>query len=330
MAGVSGAGATRTGRELLGAVVLAVLAVGAVIAVTVPRGVPDVTVTFEDADDATVVVRIVIEEIDGTRGTMKVRVAAAAGGGADLPSQGVTVLTEIEGAEPLRVVPGSLTTAEAQGEIRFETGTISGYPYDRYGGTFSVVAVTGSPDTFDEIADAELVPIAITLIDGSSGYQLSASVVDPSPGTDRILATIAYDISRSVPVVVWASTMMAIYWLLTATVVAVVLAVVLGYREWESRHLAWLAAMIFAFTSFRAAAPGSPPIGVYFDFASFFWAELLVALALAALTVNFLVGRNIAGLEGPALDDQEPPRPTGAAVPAGGAPEPVGGSETRR
>ena len=73
---------------------------------------------------------------------------------------------------------------------------------------------------------------------------------------------------------------------------------VLGFREWETRHLAWLAAMIFAFTSFRAAAPGSPPIGVYFDFASFFWAELIVAVGLATMVVKYLVGRDIPGADG--------------------------------
>lgn len=306
MAAVSTRVATRTGRWLLAGVAVAVLVVGGIIVATVPRGEPAVTVAYEDGRDAAMVVRIVIEEIDGTRGTMKVRVGAAPGG-VDLPPDGVTLLTEIEGVEPLRVQPNSLTTAEAEGEIRFDSGSVSGYPYDRYAGTFSLAAVTGSPGTFDDLDGATLVPISITMIDSSSGYQLAAAVEDPLSDSDPNFATVSYDISRSVPVVVWASTMMAIYWLLTATVVAVVAAVVLGYREWETRHLAWLAAMIFAFTSFRAAAPGSPPIGVYFDFASFFWAELLVALALAVMTVNFLVGRNIAGLEGPAFDAADDP-----------------------
>jgi hypothetical protein len=306
----------RTGRWLLVGVAIAVLVVGGIIVATVPRGEPDVTVAFEDDRDAAVAVRIVIEEIDGTRGTMKARVAAVPGG-ADLPDDGVTLLTEIDGLEPLRVQANSIALAEGEGEIRFDSGSVGGYPYDRYGGSFSLVAVKGSPATFDEIVDTTFVPVSLTMIDGSSGYQLDAAIDDPVEGTDRNFATISYDISRSAPVVVWASTMMAIYWLLTATVVAVVLAVLLGYREWETRHLAWLAAMIFAFTSFRAAAPGAPPIGVYFDFASFFWAELLVALALAAMTVNFLVGHNIAGLEGPALDDLDP-----APVGPDGEPDP--------
>lgn len=288
------------------AVALAVAAVGGIIVATVPRGEREATVAFEDTGDAEVVVRIVIEDVDGTHGTMKVRLIAGPGT-AEVPAEGYTVLTEIDGVEPIRVQPDTITSTQADGDLRFDEGNVSGYPFDRYAGSFAIVAVRGSPSTIEDVVAGQVVPVSITMIDGSSGYEVAARVEDPFAGTDPFFVDIVYDIDRSTPVVAWASIMMAIYWLLTATIVAVVLAVVLGYREWETRHLAWLAAMIFAFTSFRAAAPGSPPIGVYFDFASFFWAELLAALALAVLVVNYLMGRNIAGLEGPGVEPAEVP-----------------------
>ena len=84
--------------------------------------------------------------------------------------------------------------------------------------------------------------------------------------------------------------MMTMYWLLSFAVISVTAVVVLRLREWESRHLAWLGAMIFAFASFRTTAPGTPPVGVYLDFAAFFWAEVIVAASLMALVGFYLLG----------------------------------------
>jgi hypothetical protein len=161
-----------------------------------------------------------------------------------------------------------------------------------------LLAVEGAPSTITDAFGARSVPLSLTVIESTTGFDLEAGHDDQSGGGLASLVLVTYTATRTPPVLVWASIMMAIYWLLTAAVVAVVLVSVLGYREWETRHLAWLAAMIFAFTSFRAAAPDSPPIGVYFDFASFFWAELIVAICLAAMVVKYLVGRNVAGTDG--------------------------------
>lgn len=284
-------GSTKTGRRVLVAVALATLVVGLVIVATVPRGDRETSVTEDVAADAAVQVRIVIEDIDATRGTMKVTVAAVPSGD-EVPPEGYSVLTDLEGLDPLRLQADALNATEGEGEARFASGSVSGYPFDRYDGTISLLAVAGTPNTFADVEGAEIVPISVTVVDSSNGFDLAASVVGSGGTSEEPLSQIGYSIDRSRPVLVWASVMMAIYWLLTAAIVAVVLVTILGFREWETRHLAWLAAMLFAFVSFRNAAPGSPPIGVYFDFASFFWAEMIVALCLAALVVKYLIGRS--------------------------------------
>ena len=40
--------------------------------------------------------------------------------------------------------------------------------------------------------------------------------------------------------------------------------------------------------AFRNVAPGQPPIGVFFDRASFFWAIAIVTFSLVALVVHYL------------------------------------------
>lgn len=305
---------TATGRRVLLAVGIATLVIGGVIVATVPRGEQERAVTAETTEDAVVHVTVVVEEIDAVRGSMKVRVSAVPTGNEPLPAEGLSVLADIEGLEPLRVKDDSLTVDEGEGEVRFDRGSVGAYPFDRYDGTFGLLAVRGSPDTFTDVVDSETVPLSLTVVGSTSGFDIDASAEPIGLGVVS-LVQVTYSATRTTPVLVWVSIMMAIYWLLTAAVVSVVLVTVLGYREWETRHLAWLAAMIFAFTSFRSAAPDSPPIGVYFDFASFFWAELIVAVCLAIMVTTYLVGRGIGG-----LGDPDPSEPAGDDV-AATAPE---------
>jgi hypothetical protein len=58
---------------------------------------------------------------------------------------------------------------------------------------------------------------------------------------------------------------------------------------WETRLLAWLGAVLFALVSFRTAAPGSPPVGTFFDFSSVFESVGIVAVSLVVLIVYYIV-----------------------------------------
>lgn len=49
------------------------------------------------------------------------------------------------------------------------------------------------------------------------------------------------------------------------------------------------AALLFAFASVRNAQPGTPPIGTYSDFISFFWAEVIIALCLVILVFTWVL-----------------------------------------
>ncbi|MEV8529106.1 DUF4436 family protein [Streptomyces sp. NPDC052000] len=50
-----------------------------------------------------------------------------------------------------------------------------------------------------------------------------------------------------------------------------------------------VAATLFALVGMHNAAPGIPPAGSLFDYASFFWAELLIAAGLCAVVVQGLI-----------------------------------------
>jgi hypothetical protein len=76
---------------------------------------------------------------------------------------------------------------------------------------------------------------------------------------------------------------------LTISVLLLTLSVVLRGRKVELAMFSFTAALLFAFATVRNAQPGTPPIGTYSDFISFFWAEVIIALCLVVLVFTWLL-----------------------------------------
>ena len=234
---------------------------------------------------------------------MKIRLGVVPGP-KPLPPEGVTVLANFENVAPLRLRPG-VVTQEVTAEVPFERGNIEAYPFDEYGMRVRIDVVEGEVGAAAR-NDAKSVLFDATAVDSSVGFTVEAT--DHPDENDPLSVNI--NVTRTPPIIIWVCVMMAIYWLLAFSVMTVTALVVLSLREWESRHLAWLGAMLFAFATFRVAAPGSPPVGTFLDYAGFFWAELIVSMSLVALVIYYLLGL------------KDPPAPAPAATP----PEPEEGS----
>jgi hypothetical protein len=82
---------------------------------------------------------------------------------------------------------------------------------------------------------------------------------------------------------------MFMMWGLTIGVVLLTLSVVLRGRKVELAMFSFTAALLFAFAAVRNAQPGTPPIGTYSDFISFFWAEVIIALCLILLVLTWVL-----------------------------------------
>lgn len=80
----------------------------------------------------------------------------------------------------------------------------------------------------------------------------------------------------------------AMLWLMSLAVLFVAITVSIFKRKFEFGMLTWIGALIFAFFSFRNAAPGVPPIGAYIDYLSFFWAEAILGISLIILVNVYL------------------------------------------
>jgi len=274
----------RRSRHVFAGVGLAMLAVAVIVVAFVPRNPTERLVSTIENPGAVATIRFTVDSVDGARGTMKVRLAV---GPADepLPAEGITVFVTVDSISTVKLQPGS-GSQEATIEVPLTRGEISAYPFDRYEAQIHLAAERGTP------AQPSANPDDPELVFNAEGFNSAVGFdVEIEPTDDHHNATtLRFHTSRSHPTVIWASTMMVIYWLLSFAVISVTALVVLGLREWESRHLAWLATMIFAFASFRATAPGTPPMGVYLDYAAFFWSEALVALSLMVLVGFYLLG----------------------------------------
>jgi len=85
---------------------------------------------------------------------------------------------------------------------------------------------------------------------------------------------------------------MMMMWGLTIAVLLLTLSVVLRGRKVEVSMFSFTAALLFAFSTVRNAQPGTPPVGTYSDFISFFWAEVIIALCLVALVFTWVLRKS--------------------------------------
>ena len=90
----------------------------------------------------------------------------------------------------------------------------------------------------------------------------------------------------------WAAVLFAVFimvvmWGLALGALAVAVSLVARRRRFEAGFTGFLAVLLFAFPTVRNSLPGIPPVGVLLDYAAFFWAEALVALALIVLIAGW-------------------------------------------
>ncbi len=78
-------------------------------------------------------------------------------------------------------------------------------------------------------------------------------------------------------------------WALVIGVLFLVFRVFSGHRKIEISMFSFLGALLFAFPALRNSQPGTPPIGTLSDFIAFFWAEVIIALALLSVVLRWII-----------------------------------------
>ncbi len=231
----------------------------------------------EDAAQLT----IALDSVDASAGQLQGR--AVLEPGLALPPEGARLFTDI-GALPSLEVRSDQLAPETSLTLDVDAGDVGSYPFDSYRAEVQVVLVQGADATPADVGMRPTLPLAIRGVAATPGFAIQERAFERDG-----LGVVAIDVERRRSVVAWVVAMMALFWLLALCAVGVSSLVVAGRRDWESRHLAWLGAMIFALVAFRNTAPGTPPIGTFLDFRAFFPAVALVALSLVALVATFLL-----------------------------------------
>ena len=132
----------------------------------------------------------------------------------------------------------------------------------------------------------DIVPIGVDFVGSIPGFKIEAA---KAKDTDEDLVGIDMTISRAATTKFFSMFVMSMMWGLTLGVIFLTLSVVLRGRKVELAMFSFTAALLFAFAAVRNAQPGTPPIGTFSDFISFFWAEVIIALCLIILVFTWVL-----------------------------------------
>ncbi len=284
-------------RSKLVLFVVSAVFLGAALAVflAIPRaGSQPETTPLAPETSGAVDVLLTVDSIDATSGSMRMRLLA--GPGDHLPPDGALLLTSV-GQIPSIVVTPNRLNQEQGATVLFQKGDVVDYPFETYKATIQLLAFQGTDPSIPQNTTRPRLAIGGVFATNAAGFSITPH---SQIGKDGV-ASINFVIRRTLGTRGWVLAMMAIYWALALGVAAVTALVVRRQRTWETRLLAWLGALLFAVVTFRNAAPGSPPVGTFFDFFSVFESVGIISVALVVLIVYYIV-------QSPEMLNLSPPR----------------------
>jgi hypothetical protein len=144
----------------------------------------------------------------------------------------------------------------------------------------------GEKKTESPAASEDEIAIGVDFVGSIPGFKIDAAKAKES--TEDYVG-IDMTIARASTTKFFSFFVMIMMWGLTIGVILLTLSVVLRGRKVELAMFSFTAALLFAFAAVRNAQPGTPPIGTYSDFISFFWAEVIIALCLILLVLTWVL-----------------------------------------
>jgi Domain of unknown function (DUF4436) len=232
-------------------------------------------------EDSVVSLGVTIEAINASSGFASLRLSARQGPA--MPKEGVVIFSSLGDAPAIVVRPDQLV-ADTPAQVPFSSGSVADYPFEKYELTMAFVVFAGTETSLPNTEHATGLPFHLVGVDDAAGIDATASHKVEDQQVNFVMT-----LTRAASTTGWVLAMMAIYWLLALGALAVTLSIVAKLRPFETRQLAWLSALLFALVTFRTTAPGSPPIGTFFDFYAMFEGVAIVAAALLTLMVVYLV-----------------------------------------
>jgi hypothetical protein len=159
-------------------------------------------------------------------------------------------------------------------------GIVQEYPFDSYSVSANVRAHAIYADTDDAI------PSRASIFFRVPGWSDQGTVSTSGADQGEVVST---DLIRD------GSTRSIALLLLLLMIILAVIAILVtgsatrGRMKLELSVASWLTALLFALIPLRGFFPGAPPLGSWMDILVFFWVELILMLAVAAVAATILL-----------------------------------------
>jgi hypothetical protein len=153
-------------------------------------------------------------------------------------------------------------------------GDIIMYPFDQHESEFIF--------ELDIIEDEKYlgVPIIMEFSSNLMGYVVEVYDAYEREIDDGYL-DFGISVRRTPPVIFFVGLVILMQWLLAMAALLITASALTRRTAVDIRMSSWFAAMLFALPALRRSVPEVPPLGVLYDYLSFFWVEGIVALCLA-------------------------------------------------
>jgi hypothetical protein len=213
--------------------------------------------------------------VDPIKGDLSIRVMPIPHGSfaiadTSLMSADLTFNISIEGSKGEVALKKKKAPASVDGTLSLFNGRVSDYPFDSHEAEVYLY-LTNPKDEKQEI------PMEVDFLGALPGYNIDTDIIKGFDSAEEIGVKIK--ISRSIITKAFAMFILVAMWVVPLAVLFMALAVLLQNRPVEVGMFAYMGALLFALPAVRNIQPGIPPVGALTDFLSFFWAEILVAIA---------------------------------------------------
>jgi hypothetical protein len=167
-----------------------------------------------------------------------------------------------------------------QGIVLPAAGIVQQYPFDSYSVSATLTARSVYADTEDEIPAVASVFFRVpgwsdqdasTASTDAQGQVVSASLV--RDGSTKSIALL----------------LLLLMIILAIIAILVTGAATRGRMRLELSVASWMTALLFALIPIRGFFPGAPPLGSWMDILVFFWVELILMMAVAAVAATILL-----------------------------------------
>ncbi len=212
------------------------------------------------------------------------------------------------GKQEIDFAKGKLMTP-VEAVFNMYEGQATQYPFDKYVSDIDIYITKGKTDekkpaaapaaeakeTADENAgepekkaeaDSLDMAISVDFVGSIPGYSITA---EKAKYSEVDFVGIETRIERSGTVKFFSMFVSVLMWALSIGVLFFVMSLILRGRKVEVNMFSFMAALLFAFYAVRNSQPNVPPIGVYSDFVSFFWCEVIIAACLLAALFTWIL-----------------------------------------